>query len=52
MEAFIIKPSMTEVRCRSITGGGNSRAGRYVIWSEVQIAGRQVFAPFWFKAEE
>ncbi|MDE3084350.1 MAG: hypothetical protein KGJ37_03900 [Verrucomicrobiota bacterium] len=27
------------------------RAGRYVIWSEVQIAGRQVFAPFWFNAE-
>ena len=27
------------------------RAGRYVVWSEVQIAGQPVFAPFWFKAE-
>lgn len=28
------------------------QSGRYVIWSEVQIAGRQVFAPFWFDAVE
>ncbi|HTQ30584.1 MAG TPA: hypothetical protein VMI53_05185 [Opitutaceae bacterium] len=28
------------------------RAGRYVIWSQVQIAGREIFAPFWFDAEE
>jgi hypothetical protein len=27
------------------------RAGRYVIWSQVQIAGREIFAPFWFNAE-
>jgi hypothetical protein len=27
------------------------RAGRYVIWSQVQIAGREIFAPFWFDAE-
>jgi hypothetical protein len=28
------------------------RAGRYVIWSQVQIAGREIFAPFWFDVEE
>jgi hypothetical protein len=28
------------------------RAGRYVIWSQVQIAGREIFAPFWFEVEE
>jgi hypothetical protein len=27
------------------------RAGRYVIWSQVQIAGREIFAPFWFDVE-
>jgi len=27
------------------------RAGRYVIWSQVQIAGREIFAPFWFSVE-
>jgi hypothetical protein len=27
------------------------RAGRYVIWSQVQIAGHEIFAPFWFNAE-
>ncbi|HZP59958.1 MAG TPA: hypothetical protein VFB27_06495 [Opitutaceae bacterium] len=27
------------------------RAGRYVIWSQVKIAGKEVFAPFWFNAE-
>jgi hypothetical protein len=26
--------------------------GRYVIWSEVQIAGRQILAPFWFDVRE
>ncbi len=24
------------------------KAGRYVIWSEVSLAGRETFAPFWF----
>src|ERR1017187_1620665 len=24
------------------------RPGRYVIWSEVSLAGRETFAPFWF----
>ncbi|HXN36137.1 MAG TPA: hypothetical protein VN877_08190 [Opitutaceae bacterium] len=24
------------------------RAGRYVIWAEVSLAGRQTYAPFWF----
>jgi hypothetical protein len=24
------------------------RAGRYVIWSQVRIAGHEIFAPFWF----
>jgi hypothetical protein len=28
------------------------RAGRYVIWSQVQIAGREIFAPFWFDATQ
>jgi hypothetical protein len=28
------------------------RAGRYVIWSQVLIAGREIFAPFWFDVEE
>jgi hypothetical protein len=28
------------------------RAGRYVIWSQVQIAGHEIFAPFWFNAAE
>ncbi|MGA3007033.1 MAG: hypothetical protein ABSE59_03995 [Opitutaceae bacterium] len=28
------------------------RAGRYVIWSQVQIASREIFAPFWFDVEE
>ncbi len=28
------------------------RAGRYVIWSQVQIAGREIFAPFWFDVVE
>jgi hypothetical protein len=23
--------------------------GRYVIWSQVMLAGREVFAPFWFE---
>jgi hypothetical protein len=27
------------------------RAGRYVIWSQVQVAGREIFAPFWFNVE-
>jgi hypothetical protein len=27
------------------------RAGRYVIWSQVLIAGREIFAPFWFDVE-
>jgi hypothetical protein len=27
------------------------RAGRYVIWSQVLIAGREIFAPFWFNVE-
>ena len=22
--------------------------GRYVIWSQVKIAGKEIFAPFWF----
>lgn len=25
------------------------RAGRYVIWAQVKIAGREVFVPFWFE---
>ncbi len=25
------------------------RAGRYVIWSQVKLEGREVFAPFWFE---
>lgn len=25
------------------------QAGRYVIWAQVKIAGREVFAPFWFE---
>jgi len=25
------------------------RPGRYVIWSQVNLAGREVFAPFWFE---
>ncbi len=25
------------------------RAGRYVIWAQVKLAGREVFAPFWFE---
>jgi hypothetical protein len=28
------------------------RAGRYVIWSQVLIAGREIFAPFWFDVAE
>jgi hypothetical protein len=24
-------------------------AGRYVIWAQVKVAGREVFAPFWFE---
>ena len=28
------------------------RSGRYVIWSQVQIAGREIFAPFWFDATQ
>jgi len=27
------------------------RAGRYVIWSQVLISGREIFAPFWFDVE-
>jgi hypothetical protein len=27
-------------------------AGRYVIWSQVLIASREIFAPFWFNVEE
>jgi hypothetical protein len=27
------------------------RAGRYVIWSQVLIAGREIYAPFWFDVE-
>ena len=26
--------------------------GRYVIWSEVRLAGRETFAPFWFDVEK
>jgi len=25
------------------------RAGRYVIWSQVDLAGAETFAPFWFE---
>jgi hypothetical protein len=25
--------------------------GRYVIWSQMNLAGREVFAPFWFDVE-
>jgi len=28
------------------------RTGRYVIWSQVRIAGREIFAPFWFDVAE
>jgi hypothetical protein len=28
------------------------RAGRYVIWSQVLIAGHEIFAPFWFDVTE
>jgi len=28
------------------------RAGRYVIWSQVKLDGREVFAPFWFEVVE
>jgi hypothetical protein len=28
------------------------RAGRYVIWSQVILDGREVFAPFWFEVVE
>ncbi len=28
------------------------RAGRYVIWSQVKLHGREVFAPFWFEVVE
>jgi hypothetical protein len=38
-------------RCVNYTGGQLPRAGRYVVWSQVQIAGREIFAPFWFNAE-
>jgi hypothetical protein len=27
------------------------RSGRYVIWSQVNLAGRETFAPFWFAVE-
>ena len=27
------------------------RAGRYVIWAQVNLGGREVFAPFWFEVE-
>ena len=28
------------------------RAGRYVIWSQVILGGREMFAPFWFEVVE
>ena len=28
------------------------RAGRYVIWAQVKLGGREVFAPFWFEVAE
>ncbi|MSU23734.1 MAG: hypothetical protein EXS32_07920 [Opitutus sp.] len=28
------------------------RAGRYVIWAQVKLAGREVFVPFWFEVAE
>ena len=28
------------------------RAGRYVIWAQVNLGGREVFAPFWFEVAE
>ena len=28
------------------------RAGRYVVWAQVSLGGREVFAPFWFQVAE
>ena len=28
------------------------RAGRYVIWAQIDLAGRETFLPFWFDVAE
>jgi len=37
---------------RRVRIAGSRRAGRYDVWSQVQIASREIFAPFWFDAEK